>query len=399
MDPGMSPRPAPIHLPRSAPARVLACGAFLKNTACLVEARQALVSAPHGDLSDPWACAALETTVAALVASAGGPIDAIAHDLHPDFHSTRVALEWAQRLRVPAIGIQHHHAHLAVVQAESGIEASTPFVGLALDGVGLGSDGTAWGGEVLLVRGPRFERSAHLSPLPLPGGDMAAREPWRLAAAALHRLGRGDEIVPRFGPLLGETPARLLHTMLQRGLNCPPSSGAGRWFDAASAALGLCLRQTTEAEAAIALERAATLWLEGRPPAAPADAPGERTVDGLDLLPLLGRLLDLHEPSNDDIGRAAAAFHHHLGDALVHAASLAARDAGATQVALGGGCFHNRLLGRHITLGLQAQGLAVLRPRQLDCGDAGLALGQAWAAALRVAATAATPTSTATAES
>jgi len=395
----MPPRPAPLHLPHAAPARVLACGAFLKNTACLIEGRQVLMSAPHGDLSDPRACVALEVSVADLVSSASGPIDAIAHDLHPDFHSSRVAAEWAQRLRVPAIGVQHHHAHLAVVQAEHGIGSHTRFVGLALDGVGLGTDGLAWGGEMLRVQGPRFERLAHLRALPLPGGDVAAREPWRLAAAALHGLGRADEIVPRFGPQVGEAAARLLHTMLQRGLNCPPSTGAGRWFDAAAGALGLSLRQATEAEAAIALERAATLWLEDHPQQALTDAADEPTHEGLDLLPLLGCLLDLKKPSPDDIGRAAATFHRHLARALVQAAAPAAHDADATQVALGGGCFYNRLLSRDITLGLQAHGLQVLRPQRIDCGDAGLALGQAWAAALHLAASQATPPQFANAES
>ena len=131
-------------LPRSAGARVLACGAWLKNTACLLDGDRVQWSAQHGDLRDPAACAALEASIEQLVAQAHGPIDAVAHDLHPDFHSTRVALGWAQRLGVPAVAVQHHHAHLAAVQAEHGVVE--PVVGLALDGVGLGTDGTAWGG-------------------------------------------------------------------------------------------------------------------------------------------------------------------------------------------------------------------------------------------------------------
>jgi hydrogenase maturation protein HypF len=248
--------PAPIALPRRAPARVLACGAWLKNSACLISGEVAQMSPLHGDLSDPAACLALERSVQALLARAGRRIDAVAHDLHPDYHSTRLALRLAAELGVPALAVQHHHAHIAVVQAEAGWCAE-PLVGLALDGVGLGDDGTAWGGEVLSLRGAACQRVAHLPALALPGGDVAAREPWRMAAAALHALGRADEIVPRYGQMVGEARARGVQAMLARGLNCPPSSGAGRWFDAAAGALGLSLRQVDEAEAAIALEACA----------------------------------------------------------------------------------------------------------------------------------------------
>ncbi len=180
--------PTVLVLPRAAPRRVLAFGAWLKNSAGLLEGDRFLPSALHGDLDTPEACIALERSVQALAAAAGGPIEAVAHDLHPDFHSTRLALHWAERLGVPAIGVQHHQAHLAVLQAEAGL-ADGPLLGLALDGVGLGTDGTAWGGELLrLDAHGGFERLAHLPPLALPGGDVAAREPWRLVAAVLHAL-------------------------------------------------------------------------------------------------------------------------------------------------------------------------------------------------------------------
>jgi len=366
------PRPTQT-LPAAAPARVLACGAFLKNTACLLDGARVRWSPLHDDLSRPDACAALDASVARLVAAAGGPIAAVAHDLHPDFHSTRVAQAWARRLGVPAIAVQHHHAHLAVVQAEQGLAAGEPLVGLALDGVGLGLDGTAWGGELLALHGGRFERLAHLTTLALPGGDAAAREPWRLAAAVLHALGRGGEIPARLGPVVGEGAARTLQQMLARDLRCPRSSGAGRWFDAAAGVLGLSVRQGAEAEAALALEQAATAWLATQP-MPPLPAPS------LDLLPLLGALFD-----EADTGRGAARFHGALAAGLVAAAAEAAARHGSRQVLLGGGCFFNRLLSRAVADGLHAHGLAVLRPQQASCGDAGLALGQAWAAALQLA--------------
>lgn len=355
------------NLPVPAPARVLACGAFLKNAACLLDGDQVWWSPPHGDLATPAACTALQASVAALRERASGPLDALAHDLHPDFFSTRLALECASQGALPARAVQHHHAHAAVVQAVHG-SSGGPLVALALDGVGLGDDGQAWGGEVLALHGARCTRVAHLPPLRLPGGDVAAREPWRLAAALLHAQGR--DAVSRFAPQVGLPLARGVVQMLERGLNCPPSTAAGRWFDAAAGLLGLSLRQAAEAEAAVALEQAATHWLEAHDrPALPAPS--------LALDALCAELAD--EP---DAGRGAARFHLALAQGLVQAAVAAAQAAGATQVALVGGCFFNRLLSREVAAGLQAAGLQPLRPDPVDPGDAGLALGQAWAAAL-----------------
>jgi hydrogenase maturation protein HypF len=363
-------RPQVLQLPRTAPARVLACGAFLKNTACLLSGTQATLSALHGDLSDPAACAALGQSVQELLALAGGPIDAVAHDLHPDFHSTRLAQQLADELGVPAIAVQHHHAHIAVVQAEQGW-AGEAVVGLALDGTGLGEDGTSWGGEVLVVRGAQGERVAHLPTLALPGGDIAAREPWRMAAAALHALGRGAEIVPRFGPTVGETLARGVQTMLARDLNCPRSSAAGRWFDAAAGALVLSVRQSREAEAAMELETVAGRWLSARETPVPEFAT-------LDLLPLVGELFDAKP------GVGAARFHQAMAAGFVAAAVRAAAAAETDRVALGGGCFFNRVLSDAIKAGLGHAGLRVHCAQAVGVSDAGLALGQAWAAALQV---------------
>lgn len=361
---------------------VLAVGAWLKNAACRTVAGEVRMSRVHGDLNDPQACRALEASVAALLGDDDRPIAAIAHDLHPDFFSTRLALQLAAELGVPVIGVQHHHAHIAAVMAEHGLHK--PVIGLALDGVGLGTDGTAWGGELLRVGERQWERLGHLRHLGLPGADKAAREPWRMAASALHAMGRGDEIEPRFGAAVGATTARGVRRMLDRGLNCPPTSSTGRWFDAAAAALGLSVAQAHEAEAAIALERSAARGLAaGREPADLGAA--KIDVHGvLDLTPLLGRLFDTPATAIDE---AAAWFHAALASALADWAAVAAHRSDIDTVCLGGGCFANAVLTDRVTRHLQGRGLRVLRPQRHACGDAGLALGQAWVAARQPAPT------------
>ncbi|HEX8592953.1 MAG TPA: carbamoyltransferase HypF [Pseudomonas sp.] len=353
---------------------VLACGAWLKNTACLLQGDQVLWSPVHGDLGDPQSCLDLEASLDALLACAEVTPQAIAHDLHPDFYSSQLAVTLAEKLKVPAVAVQHHHAHIAALMAEHGLDG--PVLGLALDGVGLGSDGAAWGGELLWVTGDAWRRLGHLLPLPLPGGDVAAREPWRLAAAALHLLGRDDEILTRLGPLVGQQSANMVAHMLARNLNCPLSSGAGRWFDAAAGILGISVRQQFEAEAAIALERLAAEYLT---------AHAEPAIDGLwhirrdgvlDLQPLLNRLFELADGARSAEG--AALFHLTLAAAL---ADWVERQSLTLPVLLGGGCFANRLLSARLTQRLTAKGLQVFSAQAVSCGDAGLALGQAWVAA------------------
>ncbi|WP_306167774.1 Kae1-like domain-containing protein [Pseudomonas sp. Marseille-P9899] len=353
---------------------VLACGAWLKNSACLLQGDQVIWSPVHGDLGEARNCLALEDSVQHLLARADATPRAVAHDLHPDFHSTRLALDTAAQLGVPALGVQHHHAHIAALQAEHGLRG--PVLGLALDGVGLGSDGGAWGGELLWVDDRAWRRLGALLPLPLPGGDVAAREPWRLMAAALHLLGRDDEIGPRLNALVGAPAASTVARMLERRLNCPLSSGAGRWFDAAAGILGLSLRQAFEAEAAIALEQRASEYLQ-QAPAPRVDGLWWLRDDGrLDLLPLLVRLFDLADQGR--VGEGAALFHLTLAAALADQVGRQSRD---LPVLLGGGCFANRLLSTHLAQHLTAQGRQVFSANSISCGDAGLAAGQAWVAA------------------
>ncbi|MBK9020937.1 MAG: carbamoyltransferase HypF [Sulfuritalea sp.] len=365
MNSGAIALPAPF----ATAAPVLAAGAWFKNSLCGVKAGLARMSRVVGDLNTPEACVAHEEEAEKLRSWLGHPA-VIAHDLHPDFHSSRQAAATAAKLGAIALPVQHHHAHIASVCAEHGHLG--PVIGLALDGVGLGTDNTPWGGELLLVDGARFERLGHLAPLALPGGDRAAREPWRMAAAVLHDLGRGDEVLQRYA---GEPAAATVMAMLEKGVNCPRTSSAGRLFDAASGLLGLCLKMELDAEAAIKLEQAATRRIEsGGWPQALVD--GWRLDDGvLDLHPLLGEIA-----GQRDTQEGAALFHATLVAALAEWTARACAAAGIEAVALGGGCFFNRLLAVGVRRELENLDLRVLAPINLVPGDAGLALGQAWVA-------------------
>ena len=360
--------PRAIKLPRSGPA-VLAVGGWFKNTICVTRGDEAFVSQHIGDLDNAATCGFFEETIAHLLHILDVEPEIVAHDLHPDFHSTRFAVGFAAERGIPALGVQHHHAHIAAVCAEQGIEK--PVLGLALDGVGLGSDGTAWGGELLRVDGGKFERLGHLAPLALPGGDVAAREPWRMAAAALHALGRGDEIVMRFAD---EPAAATVAQMLARGLNCPQTSSAGRLFDAAAGLLEVRRRVNFEGQAAMMLEGLATTHT-----ALPAlDNAWRITPAGtLDLAPLLSWLADSAPAARP---MAARCFHATLAAALVDWIAQAAGRQGITTVVAAGGCLLNRLLLNDLQTGLQPRGLTLRVARALPPNDGGLSLGQAWVA-------------------
>ena len=351
---------------------VLATGAWFKNTVCIASGQQAFISRTVGDLDSPDACRAHEAATRQLLEWHGEKPVAIAHDLHPDFHSTRFAAQLAAELDVPLIAVQHHHAHIAAITAEHRLDE--PVLGLALDGVGLGTDGSAWGGELLRVEGAAFDRIGHLRLLPLPGGDRAAREPWRMAAAVLHELERNEEIAQRFA---GEPAAATVATMLQRGLNCPRTSSTGRVFDAAAGLLGLCHKMEFEAQAAIALEQAATHYLVAHGMPQPAvngwhiDAAGQ-----LDLLPLLALLA-----GECDAEYGAAVFHATLIAALTDWVVQAAQRSGIKTIACGGGCFFNKLLSTGLRDHLADRNLKMLAPALAQPGDTAIALGQAWVAA------------------
>ncbi len=358
--------PSAIRLARPGPD-VVALGGWYKNTLCVTRGDEAFVSQHIGDLDNAPTCVALEEAVDHLLAILEVQPAAVAHDRHPDFFSTRLAGALAERFGVPAIEVQHHHAHVAAVVAEHRVEA--PVLGLALDGVGLGSDGAAWGGELLHVAGPGFRRLGHLSPLRLPGGDRAAREPWRMAASALALLGRGDEIARRFGD---EPAAATVAQMLSRRVRSPETTSLGRWFDAAAGLLGVRTRMAFEGQAAMLLEGLAE---RHGPVAADRSLHLVRADGTLDLAPLAARIAD--EP---DDGFGAALFHATLVPALADWVAWAARESGLTTVACGGGCFLNAILSRGLRAALALRGLTMLEAHDVPPNDGGLALGQAWVA-------------------
>ncbi len=368
--------PHAIRLPVAGPP-VLALGGHYKNTVCVTRGDEAYVSQHIGDLDSPAACAMLLEVTRHLTDILQVRPAALAHDLHPDFFSTRHAQTLAQSWGVPVIAVQHHHAHIAAIAAEHGIEG--PLLGLALDGVGLGHDGKAWGGELLRVQGAACARLGHLQPLPLPGGDRAAREPWRVAAAVLHLLGRGDEIPRRFA---GQPLAAAVQRLLADDTALPTTTSLGRCFDAAAGLLGVREVMAFEGQAAMLLEgMAETTGVD----ALPSLPDGWRLTDSgdLDLLPLLARLAD-----ETDAARGAVLFHVTLAHALADWVGQAAACTGIDRVALAGGCLLNAILTRLLTDLLTRRGLHVFTAHQVPPNDGGLSLGQAWVAIQALAAAA-----------
>jgi len=257
--------------------------------------------------------------------------------------------------------VQHHAAHLAAVAAEHHL--CEPLIGVALDGHGYGFGGAAWGGELMSCEAGRWRRVGHLFPLPMPGGDRAAREPWRMGLSAMIAVGRGSEAAGRFSrhPL-----AAPLFEMVSVNANVPVTTSMGRLFDAAAALLGVCEDQTYEGQAAMGLEA-----LVG----APADLPGGYRIDqnNLDFRPLLSALL---QPGLG-AGPGAALFHGALIAGLAEWIGQYAEQAGQTDVVLGGGCFMNRILADGLSQALRRRGLTPWLPRVVPANDGGISFGQA----------------------
>jgi hydrogenase maturation protein HypF len=369
--------PVPIVLSDGGPS-VLALGGYLKNTICVLKGKEAFLSQHIGSLDNAQAIGFLEETVSHLLDVLAVRPDLIAHDLHPDFPSTHLALRLAAERGIPALAIGHHHAHIAAICAEHGV--NEPVIGLAIDGVGLGPDGGLWGGELLGVDGVRCERLGHLQPLRLPGGDRAAREPWRMALAALHGAGLGDRAASWLAHRYPERDAGPLLTMLARDLRCPPTTSLGRWFDAAAGILGVRAEMRYEGQAAMELEGLAAAY----GPVAPLAGGWNMRNDVLDFSPLLPALLDCA-----DAAYGAALFHATLAAGLAEwalattiettAGPRVNRENGA-KIAVGGGCAMNVVLMSALRGYLESAGVTLLEARQAPPNDGGLALGQGWVA-------------------
>jgi hydrogenase maturation protein HypF len=357
--------PEPIDLGLDGPS-VIAAGADLKNTVTLTRGREAFVSQHIGDLDDRETIRFRNETIAHLSSILAITPEFAACDLHPDFQSTRSAEESG----LPCARVQHHLAHVAAVAAEHGL--SGPLVGVALDGQGYGTDGAPWGGELIALDGARWERVGHLEALALPGGDRAAREPWRMGMAALAALGRLDA-TNRFFP---NTPgAARLAQSFARGARFPMTTSLGRLFDAAAALAGVCLEQRYEGQAAMELEA-----LVVTPRA------GERlwrvAAGRLDLAPLMAAIVEGRLAGRE----AAELFHGALIGALDEWIGAAAAARGLTRIALGGGCLMNKVLADGLCAALRTRGLKPYLPRAAPANDGGVSLGQAAFALARIRA-------------
>lgn len=357
--------PLAIHLPRAG-LSVLALGALFKNTICLTSGKDAFISQHLGDLDNPTSCEQAATITQHLLDLIAVTPKIIAHDAHSDFFSTHQAHRLAAKWQIPTLAVQHHHAHIAAVMAEHGI--CEPTLGLAMDGVGLGSDHTAWGGELLLVNQANFSRVGHLNPLPLSGFERAAKEPWRMAAAVLHNLGRGAEIAQRFK---SQSAARHLNNMLISGYQCPPTTSLGRWFDAAAGLLGICTINAYDGQAAMLLESLAEQIAE----VAPFYEGYYLSDNSLNFMPLMARLAD---ETNAAFG--ASLFHTTIAHALADWAINAAHCYKINTVILSGGCFLNQVLTKKLMQLLKARHIITFTANQVPPNDGGISLGQAWVA-------------------
>jgi hydrogenase maturation protein HypF len=376
--------PLAVELPMDSPP-LLAVGGHLKSVFALARGRHAYQSQHLGDLENVAGLEFFKESLDHLMRTFEIVPQTVVHDLHPGYLSTMWAKEWAQERGLPLIGIQHHHAHIAGCMAEHALDG--PVIGLALDGTGYGTDGRIWGGEVLVARQDGFERYAHLEYVPMPGGDAAVREPWRMALAHLHAAGF-DVASPDTLTLLGakEKEGRVLARMMERGINAPLTSSLGRLFDAVAAVILDRRVVDYEAQAAIELEGIAvdeTDDSDSYPVALEGGNWEKREPMRMKVAPLWAELLrDLRGGVSKP--RMAARFHVGVANAFVSVAAAARAATGISAVALSGGVMHNRRLARLLRVKLEAESFQVYQHRRVSPGDGGLSYGQAAAAAARL---------------
>ncbi len=358
----------PIRLEGSHP-RVLALGSDLKNTVCFIRGSSACITPYLGDLEKTATRKALSREIGNLLSLLGTGPEVIAVDMHPAYHSSKMGDEWDT---LPLIRVQHHHAHVAATMAEYGL--SGPVIGVSLDGTGYGEDGAVWGGEILVADLLSYRRAAHLEYVRMPGGDSAAREPWRMALSHIHSSGARSEI-PGDHPLLSGLSALQVdgtYQMIEKGFNAPKTSSMGRLFDAVSSLLGICHINESEGQAAMQLE-ASSLDT--------ATDVYDTSVGGED--PMILSVRETIRGILDDQRRGVPAgviggkFHTTIVDLLARSCRNISESSGIRDVAFGGGVFLNRILLAGLRGRLESVGLTVWIPRAVPINDGGISLGQA----------------------
>ena len=353
---GRGTAPREFDLPQRMRVPTLAVGAYMKATVALAWDNRAVVSPHIGDLASPRARAVFCQVVSDLQELYGVRAQCVAHDAHPDFPNTR----WAHESGLPTQQIWHHYAHAAAVAGE--YPGEEPLLCFTWDGVGLGPDKTLWGGEGILGRPGAWSRVASFRPFRLPGGERAARDPWRSALALCWESGQAwPEGESLGGPLL--------RAAFEGDINAPPTTAVGRLFDAAAALVGVCRHASYEGEAPMSLE---ALCEE---PAHPLPMPLARDALGVwrsDWAPLVRAMLD----ENCDAAARAAVFHASLAHSLCQQALAVRSDSGVRRVGLSGGVFQNRVLTERAQALLMAEGFEVLIPERLPVNDAGISYGQ-----------------------
>lgn len=368
--------PVPVFLKNQVPT-VLGCGAELKNTVCLTRERQAFLSQHVGDLENPAADAFYRRTVAHLQRILDVKPRFAAHDLHPDYLSTRYAFE---RRDLQPVAVQHHHAHIVSCMAEHHLTG--PVIGLAFDGTGYGSDGCIWGGEILTAHLDRFCRTAHLEYVPMPGGAAAVKEPWRMAVSYLWST-FGPDWEGFMPPALARVDVqkrRIIQQMTAQRVNAPLTSSLGRLFDGIAAMAGLRLAVGFEGQAAMALEMcAAPPAGDGYPYEWSSEVPHRIAVGPL----IRGVVTDLL--NRVPVRLVSARFHETLIRLCSDLCGFLRRTSGLNQIVLSGGVFQNAVLLKGLMESLAKKGFEVYSHRQVPTNDGGIALGQAVSAAARLA--------------
>ncbi|MBN1643836.1 MAG: carbamoyltransferase HypF [Dehalococcoidales bacterium] len=366
--------PYPIHLPFKS-KQILACGAELKNTFCLTRDEHAFVSQHIGDMENEETLEHFENTIGLYKRLFRIEPEIIACDMHPEYlpskYAHRVATEQKSRL----VQVQHHHAHIASCMVENGIE--NPVIGVAFDGVGYGTDGAIWGGEFLVADRADFQRAGHFEYVPMPGGAAAIKEPYRMALGYIYSL-LGEDFSLKGLPLAKLNPVEIdiIRQQVRKRVNCPPTSSAGRLFDAVAALAGLSYEVSYEAEAAIALEMLATGKKGNRDRLYPVSLEEQNGLAVVKLGELFAAIIaDLRKQIPP--AEVSLKLHRTIAGVVTYTCMCICAYNGIKQVALSGGVFQNRLLLGLTTEGLKEAGFEVFTHHLVPCNDGGLSLGQA----------------------